>query len=298
LIGGAALALLAYTRGSVDALVVMYSINVFVTFSLSNMGMCRFWIGHRHEQAEWRRHLPVHAIGLALCLAILSVTVYEKFLEGGWLTLVITAVAVFVCFAIRNHYLAVRRGLAHLDTLFADLPTSAHREELGPCDPTKPTAALFVSGYGGLGVHSLLSLVKLFPRQFSNFIFIGVGVIDSGNFKGSREIEALKARLRDELGKYVGLARRLGLSAEYRFAIGTDVVDEASNLALKLAEEFPQTVFFSGQLIFQRRRWYQRLLHNETAYAIQHRLQFAGRPMMILPVRVREQELERARAEL
>ena len=50
-------------------------------------------------------------------------------------------------------------------------------------------------------------------------------------------------------------------------------------------------IFFSGKLIFEERRWYHKILHNETAYAIQHRLQFAGHTMVILPVRVRAREL-------
>ena len=43
----------------------MYSINVFLTFSLSNLGMSRFWIKHRKEHADWYKHLPVHLVGLA-----------------------------------------------------------------------------------------------------------------------------------------------------------------------------------------------------------------------------------------
>ena len=46
--------------------------------------------------------------------------------------------------------------------------------------------------------------------------------------------------------------------------------------------------FFAGKRIFQRERWYQRLLHNETAYQLQRRLQFAGLDAMVLPVRVTE----------
>ena len=50
--GVAALVLLLYTHGSVSALVVMYSINVFLTFSLSQFGMARFYITNRHQEAE------------------------------------------------------------------------------------------------------------------------------------------------------------------------------------------------------------------------------------------------------
>jgi len=47
-----------------------------------------------------------------------------------------------------------------------------------------------------------------------------------------------------------------------------------------------RAVFFAGKLVFEHERWYQRLLHNETAYALQRRLQFAGPSAMVLPVRV------------
>jgi amino acid transporter len=297
LMGGAALVALFVTGGSVSKLVVMYSINVFVTFSLSEVAMMRFYATHRADHPDWKRKVALFAVGSLMCISILCVVVYEKFGEGGYRTLAVTAVAVAVCLMIRSHYTNVRLSLSHLDQLFSDVPIDPKREELGPCDPSRPTAVLLAGAYGGLGVHSVLTLLRMFPDQFTNIVFISVGVIDSGNFKGTAEVEALKARTRESLGRYVGLARRLGLSAEYRLAIGTDVVEEASRLGLEVAKEFPKTIFFSGKLIFEHRRWYHRLLHNETAYAIQHRLQFAGHPMVILPVRVRARELKAARAD-
>ncbi len=65
LMGMAAIALLFYTRGSVSTLVVMYSINVFVTFSLSQLGMSKFFIQRRKEDPQWVRHLSVHLVGAA-----------------------------------------------------------------------------------------------------------------------------------------------------------------------------------------------------------------------------------------
>ncbi len=52
LMGVTSVLALLYTHGNVEKLVVMYSINVFLTFSLSNLGMARFWIKHRREHAE------------------------------------------------------------------------------------------------------------------------------------------------------------------------------------------------------------------------------------------------------
>ena len=59
----------------------------------------------------------------------------------------------------------------------------------------------------------------------------------------------------------------------------------AEKLCVEVAREFPRAVFFAGKLVFQRERWFQRLLHNETAYELQRRLQFAGLNAMVLPVR-------------
>src|SRR6266702_4535934 len=115
LMGIAAIALLFYTGGSVSALVVMYSINVFITFSLSQLGMSKFFIQRRKEDPQWFRHLMVHLVGLVLCVTILAITTYEKYTEGGWMTLVITSVVVGLCYMIKGHYIRVRQGMKDLD---------------------------------------------------------------------------------------------------------------------------------------------------------------------------------------
>src|SRR5205823_2934521 len=115
LIGGASLLALVYTGGDVTHLVVLYSINVFLTFSLSELAMCRFWVRERKKHATWRKHISVHLVGLTLCLFILTVTVYEKFGEGGWVTLALTGGLIAGCFLIRRHYRLVHDNLRRLD---------------------------------------------------------------------------------------------------------------------------------------------------------------------------------------
>ena len=56
----------------------------------------------------------------------------------------------------------------------------------------------------------------------------------------------------------------------------------------ELAQKYSRHMFFGGKLVFASERWYERILHNETAFAIQRRLQWKGYPMMVLPVRVTE----------
>jgi len=286
LMGCASVATLLYTRGNITALVTMYSINVFVTFSLSQVSMLRYWLSRRRDRG-FRRGTTIHALALLLCLAILAGTVYEKFGQGGWITLAVTSVVVGLCFVIRGHYAKVRSNLARLDEIMnalPALPVGAHHN----LDPKLPTAALLVGAYSGLGIHQVLTIQRLFPGYYKNFVFLSVGVIDSATMKGVAEVEAVREQTEGNLRRYVDLAGRLGLAADYRLAVGTEAVVEAEQLCLAVSREFPRALFFAGKLVFEQERWYQRLLHNETAYQLQRRLQFAGLNAMVLPVRVME----------
>ena len=286
LMGGAALLLLIYTHGHVSTLVVMYSINVFATFSLSELGMSRFFIKNRKREKEWKKHLPVHLTGLTLCATILIITIIEKFTSGGWMTLVITTGVIGICYLIRRHYTEVTRKIRELDEMLMALPfTDAMNQE--PVDPKKMTAVQLVTGFNGFGIHTLLSIVRNFPNLYKNIVFVSVAVADSGSFKGAGGAEALKESTEEALKKYLELARRLGFPAEYRLGIGTDVVESATALSESVAGEFPRSTFFTGQLVFPHVRLFHRLLHNETAFAIQRRLQWSGMTTVILPIRVR-----------
>ena len=286
LMGIAAIALLFYTGGSVSALVVMYSINVFITFSLSQLGMSKFFIQRRREDPQWLRHLGVHLMGLVLCVTILVITVLEKFTEGGWMTLVITSVVIGLCYLIKGHYTRVRQGFADLDDTLLDVPIHDHGEP-PPLDRNAPTAIQLVSGYSGFGVHTLFSILTTFPNTYRNIIFVAVAVIDSGSFKGAEEISSLEASVQADLEKYVALARRLGFAAVGHHALATDVVESAIALCNEAAAEYPRSTVFTGQLTFRLEKFYHRLLHNETAFAIQRRLQWEGLTTVIMPIRVR-----------
>ena len=288
LMGGAGFFMLLYTGGKVDALVVMYSINVFLTFSLTQAAMLRYWL-HRDTRAkhpDWARHLWIHVVGGVLCATILVITVFEKFREGGWITVLATGALIALCFSIKRHYNGVFQRLKRLDQILEALPR-------GPApsltvDRKKPAAVLLVGGYSGLGIHSLLTVVKLFPRYFASVVFMTVGVVDSATFQGVDEVDRVHDQAEEDLKKYVDQARRMGLAADYRVGMGTEAVAGCVRLAEEIAQDFDRPIFFAGKLIFERERWFDRFLHNETAFAIQRRLQFAGLPMVVLPVRVLE----------
>ncbi len=289
LMGSGAIAVLMYSHGNSSLLVLMYSINVFLTFTLTELGMSRHWIqegkldsGHVH----WRRNLAIHGTGLTMCLSILLISIFEKFTEGGWLTVVVTSTFVAVAFAIKSHYNGVGDQLRRLDEQLLGIPMRKHEFDRSPIRPDEAVAVMLVANYSGLGVHTVLSVQTLFPHQYKSYVFASVGVIDSAIFKGKAEVEGLKRHTIEDLEKYVHLAHKLGFKAEYRFEIGTEAVESVVELCEAIRRDFPRSIFFLGQLVFENDRFYYRLLHNETAFAIQRRLQFAGLQAVVLPIRV------------
>jgi amino acid transporter len=285
LMGSAALAMLFYTGGHVSTLVVLYSINVFLTFTLSQLGMCVHWWQERGREPAWVRRLTVNGVGLALTSSILIATTTLKFGAGGWVTVLVTSAFVGLCLYIRRHYRQVEGALQRLDEELVGFPVLERETGPPPCDPGKPTAAILVTAYNGLGLHSVLAIPQLFGKHFQNFVFISVGVIDSNRFKGTAEIENLKHSTEETLQKYVDFVRHHGRYAEYVYALGTDTVDEVEKLCEGVAKTFRRTVFFAGKLVFSEENLLTRQLHNQAAFTIQRRLQFKGMQMVVLPVR-------------
>lgn len=212
-------------------------------------------------------------------------TAYEKFGQGGWVTLALTAALVALCVWIRRHYRRVQESVRSLDEVLAGVHDTA--AGVAPSvDPAAPTAVLLVGGYGGIGVHSLLSIHRLFPSQFHNFVFLSVGVIDSATFQNLEAVDEVQDRVASAVRQYVDLARGLGFAAEGRSEVGTEVVDTVIGLCTRLASEYPRAMFFAGNLVFEQEGWWHRFLHNETAYAIQRELAWRGHSLIILPIRV------------
>ncbi len=284
LMGVASLVALLYTKGDVSHIVVMYSINVFLTFLLSMFGMLKATVAEPREVRK-TSDLLLFLLGLLLCATILVITVWQKFFLGGYMTLIVTGAVIALCFVIRRHYSTVATKLGKLYERLAHLPP-VENPATGEPDDQEPVAVVLVGGFGGLGIHTFMSAFRAFPNHFKGVVFVSVGVIDSREFKGEGTVEALKQSVESTLSRYVAMCRSQGMAATSRLAIGTDAVEEGEQLCLGVAKEFPKSTFFAGKVLFQKERWYQAILHNETAFSIQKRLQWAGKVVVVVPARV------------
>ncbi|MEI6757982.1 MAG: APC family permease [Chlorobium sp.] len=291
--GIASLVMMLASNGSVDFLIVLYSINVFITFTLSQLGMVRHWWEKRETEKEWAKKLLINGIGLMLTTFILVSVLVLKFNEGGWVTILITGVLVMGAFFIKNHYNKTMHSLKRLDVIVEAAVISGsdvHEGDLSckvpVVDPRAKTAAILVNGFNGLGLHALFSVFRLFGNIYKNYVFVEIGSIDAGNFKGADEIENLGSFVRNETSKYVQYMTEHGYYSEAYFSLGTDVVEEVNKLVPAITEKFPDIVFFGGQLVFSKESMMDRWLHNYTVFAVQRNLYVHGIPFVILPVKV------------
>jgi K+ transporter len=286
LMGAAAVFFIIYSRGNITVLITLYAINVFITFSLSQLGMLRLWLSRRKTHDKWLSRFVINGIGLLVCASLLILMVFMKFFKGGWLTLLLTSGVVALCFLIRRHYREVGGKVEKIDEIlmtlsFGDAPVTPQ-----PLDPNEPTAIIMVEKYSGTGIHVMLNVQRLFGPRFKQYVFVSVGPIDSGHFKGVDELAALEKEVHKQAEKYVTLARSYGLKAMSRTACSIDYLGTIEQLCLDLHREFANSVFFAARLLFWKDTFWSRLLHNETPLSLQRRLMFHGLQFVVLPVRL------------
>jgi amino acid transporter len=294
IMGISSVVLMLYSHGSVRLLVVLYSINVFITFSLSQLGMVRHWWQSRLKEDHWRKKLFINGLGLMLTSFILVSMIFLKFHEGGWITLLITGAFVCLAVIVKRHYKKTFKLLNRLESL---VEVTKHEIEKNS-KKTAPvnsdvdvnreakTAVLFANGFSGTGLHTLFSIIRFFGGTYKNFVFVQIGLIDSGVFKGADEINDLKKNIETDADRYVQYMRQNGYYAESITSVAIDVVEESIKIAPKILERFPNAVFFTGQLVFPEDSLLTRWLHNYTSFAIQRRFYHLGLPIVILPIRV------------
>jgi hypothetical protein len=285
LMGISALAILWWTAGKVDILVVLYSINVFLTFALTLTGLSVYWWRCRKTRRSWLLRLALAAWGVVITVSILLVLLVEKFHEGAWVSVVVTGAVIVVCALVYRHYRKIQNRLAELDEILTNLPAPT-RQNPPPLRKDAPTAVFFVSSYRGVGIHSLLNVQRMFPGYFQNFVFLSVGVVDNSQMKGDQSMDQFKQGVDEQLQKYVSFCQTHGLAAKAVVGYGTDPVQTAVELAEQTLKEFPNTMFFAGTLVFREENWMTRLLHNHTAFAIQRQLHLKGIQLVIMPMLV------------
>ena len=282
----AALVTLVITDGSVHVLVVLYSINVFITFSMSLLGLSIYWFRHRHRQEKWLSKLTISVIGFIVCSSILLITIFEKFYEGGWITLLITSIFVGSGLLIRRMYRRFKINLMQKEAEFYNYEFLPSDPNLSAVDKSAPTAAIIVDQTFGSGMNCLLEIKKLFPGIFKNFIFVTVGEVDSNTMREEKRWRDMRRKTKSILNKYKNYCNANGRFAKAYIGYDTDVVEKLTQLTNRVSKDYPNVLFFGTKFIFDNENIFTQILFNHIPYIVQRRLHTKGQNMVILPMKI------------
>ena len=119
----AAGALVIVFKGSVHALIPLFAIGVFLSFTLSQAGMVKHWLNEK--SAGWQQKISINALGMTATAIVTVVFSVVKFRDGAWMILVLVPVLVLLFGAIKHHYAGTARQLS-LDG-YVPRPVGSHR---------------------------------------------------------------------------------------------------------------------------------------------------------------------------
>lgn len=288
IMGLAAIVSVIITKGVVHTLVILYSINVFITFCLSLSGITRHNIKSRKFVTNGYRRIILPLLALCVCATILLMTVYEKFFQGGWMTISITGIFIACCLYIKKYYRTIdKKIMKYEDKLEDQFNESINCIEICPeLDPEKPTAVILLNERSSSGLYALKWINDAFPNQFSNFVFVSVGEIDHQDFSHEEDLKKLKTETRSTLKKYIDITRKFGFPSEYEIRYSTDVIGTLTELAENVHARYPKSIFFTNKLINEKDNPMLQFLYNQIAYILQRRLHIRGLDMIVIPLRI------------
>ena len=236
----AAIVLIVAFGGVTTALIPLYAVGVFTSFTLSQAGMVR----HHQKQREenWRRHAIMNGVGSVATLIVLVIVATTKFTSGAWVPLVLIPLIILLFKAIRRHYLRVDRALE------ANLTAGMTR-------PRRNTVIVLVGNVHG-GVVQALSYAKSLNPNY----LVAVRLVDSDEEAAEANKVWLDAGfdipLETVYSPYRELRRPL-----LEFLDRLDEKYENDNVTVIIPE-------------FVVSHWWENILHNQSALRIKRWLLF------------------------
>jgi hypothetical protein len=233
--------LLVVFGGDTHALIPLYMIGVFISFTLSQAGMVRHWF--RERTPGWRSGAAINAVGAAATFVVLCIVAATKALEGAWIIILLIPVLVALFKATRRHYRHVADQLS-LAGWRGDAPH--HSTVLVPIG----------------GVHRAVVQALSYARSLSGDVralFVDTGGPET-------------ARVREQWCQWGGGTRLDILESSYR-----SLLDPLLEYIERLQADRPDDFITVVLPEFVPRRWWQHLLHNQRALLIKGALLFKPR---------------------
>jgi amino acid transporter len=252
--------------GSTDALIPLYTIGVFISFTLSQFGMVVHWrrIGRgqpSEEQRGWRRKMAMNLTGAIMTSAVFVIAAYTKFVYGAWVVVVLIPILVLIFVGIHRHYESARRRVQ------AETPLSPGR--------VRPVAVVPIGDLTDIQLQALALARRLADRVVAVYISDDPEKIKS--IRRKWEIWGNHVPLEVIESPYRSLVRPL---LNYLDAV------EAQNRGSTLMVILPELVYS---------RWWHQFLHNQNALRLKAALLFRpGTVVVNVPYHLREERVATA----
>ncbi|MFL5778869.1 MAG: APC family permease [Chloroflexota bacterium] len=250
LLAGIAATLLAIFGGDTHALIPLYSVGVFVCFTLSQLGMVIHW--RRERSTGWWWRAGINALGAALTAIVLVVVASVKFIDGAWLVVILVPVLVGIMLFIHVQYARSARELTIAPNLVVPLPTREHR---------------------------VVVPVPGINRAVVQAVNVGRSISDDVRAVYISDEPDEAARVRDEFDRHLPGLPLIVVESPYRALAGPllaylDVLDGA------WPPDKPEPITFVVIPEYVARSWWERLLYNQSAKRLRGVL--LGRPHTVV----------------
>jgi amino acid transporter len=285
LYGIASLIILFVSDGNVTYLVVLYSLNVFLAFTISLFGLVKHWWQELKEGEKVWQKFFLAAFAAIVCFTVLMLIFINRFFSGGWFALFCLVFVTVICALIRKHYKRVNAMLNSVDELLIK-PISVENTPLVEFDGNKPTAVIMIGKHSGVAMHTLIWSLTTFADYFKNVVFMSIGEIDVERFGVALKLNELKQSIENNITYFTEFAQQQGLAVRSYVDYSTNPVDKMDEIANTHLQDIHNPIFFAGSLVWGKDTWYAQYLHNETAFAMQKRLHNSNRQMIIVPMKV------------
>jgi amino acid transporter len=248
-LGFAAICLIYLFDADTHSLIPLYSVGVFLSFTLSQAGMIVHHL--RYKEKHWGKGLTLNAMGALVTFLVLMVVATTKFTEGAWIIILLAPSMLYVFRAINRHYVLVGRQLRLLD--------------VWKFSETKESLVLVpISGF-----HTGVIKALEYAQDISHDVHLCVVDVDHNSTSNIRSVWDAHFKDRKEFHLEV-------LESPYRSVI-TPFVDYVQ----RLKTEFPDRTISVVIPEFVTKKWWHNFLHNQTAFFLKARLRWVKRVVVI-----------------
>jgi amino acid transporter len=239
ILAGLASVLVVVFQGETQELLPLYAIGVFISFTVSQAGMVRRWL--RLKEPTWAWRIWFNAVGALVTTVVLLTLTFTKFLEGAWIVVALIPVLVGLFLVVHRHY----------DTVASQLSL----EGMSTPPPLDGTILVLVGDLHRGVVRALQYAQSLSPNAKAVYV--------------ETDPERTR-RLEERWGKWGMGVPLVVLNSPYRMLLGP-LMEYIDQLQRQRGENHVVTIVVPE---FIPAKWWQQLLHNQTALLIKGQLLF------------------------